>query len=338
MASIGRYRIVKKLATGGMAEVYLAKVAGPGGFEKHVVVKQILPQLADSELYVKMFLEEARLAAQLDHPNIVHVFDFGEVEGSYFLAMEYVEGANLRHVLRWAFRTGHAFHPQVAARIIALACEGLAYAHQFNAPGTGTLTKLVHRDVSPENIMLSRTGAVKLLDFGVAKNSADDNRSKVGSLKGKIAFMPPEQLKGEDIDRRVDIYALGVVLYMSLSGKRPYGQATDVALIQAILNEEPVPLLKHRLDLPDNLLDIVAKAMSKKPQTRYQTCEELRDALEAYIAHEGQPANAAQIAQLVAAYTASTSEAATTGAGGGTAAASGFSFFAFAMTNRFPNS
>jgi serine/threonine-protein kinase len=309
VGSIGRYRIVKKLATGGMAEVYLAKVAGPGGFEKHVVVKQILPQLADSEMYVKMFLEEARLAAQLDHPNIVHVFDFGEVDGSYFLAMEYVEGANLRHVMRWAFRTGHPIPPTLSARIIALACEGLAYAHQFVPPGSDEITRLVHRDVSPENIMLSRTGAVKMLDFGVAKVTSEDNRSKVGSLKGKIAYMPPEQLRGGNIDHRVDIYALGIVLYQALCGKRPYGQATDVALIQAILNEEPTPLLKHRLDLPDNLLDIVSKAMAKDRADRFQSCEALRDALDAYIAHEGQPANAGQIAQLVSAYQQGMSDA-----------------------------
>src|SRR5688572_6603626 len=172
-----------------MAEVFLAKVAGPGGFEKLVVLKQILPQLSDNEKYVKMFLAEARLAAQLDHPNVVHVFDFGEIEGNYFLAMEYVDGANLRQVLRWAIRNGTPIAPTLVARILALACEGLAYAHEFVPPGGGEVTRLVHRDVSPENIMLSRIGAVKLLDFGVAKSTADDNRSKVGSLKGKIAYM-----------------------------------------------------------------------------------------------------------------------------------------------------
>ncbi len=291
-----------------MAEVYLAKVAGPGGFEKLVVLKKILPQLADNEVYVKMFLAEARLAAQLDHPNIVHVFDFGEADGNYFLTMEYVEGANLRQVLRWAIRSGNPISPTLAARIISLACEGLAYAHEFVPPGGGEITRLVHRDVSPENIMLSRIGGVKMLDFGVAKATTEDNRSKVGSLKGKIAYMPPEQIKGRNIDHRVDIYALGVVLYQTLSGKRPYGQATDVALITAILQEEPTPLLKHRLDLPDNLLDIVSRAMSKDPAKRFQSCLEMRDALEAYITHEGTPATTSQIAALVAAYQAANPE------------------------------
>ncbi|MBK7861012.1 MAG: protein kinase [Archangiaceae bacterium] len=300
---------MRKLATGGMAEVYLAKVAGPGGFEKLVVLKRILPSLSDNDVYVKMFLSEARLAAQLDHPNIVHVFDFGEVEGSYFLTMEYVDGANLRQVLRWAIRSGHPLAPPLAAKIIALACEGLAYAHEFVAPGDSEVTRLVHRDVSPENIMLSRIGGVKMLDFGVAKSSAEDNRSKVGSLKGKIAYMPPEQIRGGHIDHRVDIYALGVVLYQSLSGKRPYGQATDVALITAILQDEPTPLLKHRLDLPDNLLDIVSKAMNKDPAKRFQSCAELRDALETYIAHEGQPVTTSQIAALVTAYQAANPDA-----------------------------
>ncbi|MBL8954543.1 MAG: serine/threonine protein kinase [Myxococcaceae bacterium] len=295
---------MRKLATGGMAEVYLAKVAGPGGFEKLVVLKQILPQLSDNEVYIKMFLSEARLAAQLDHPNIVHVFDFGEADGAYFLTMEFVDGANLRQVLRWAIRSGHGIAPTIAARIIANACEGLAYAHEFVPPGGGDVMRLVHRDVSPENIMLSRIGGVKMLDFGVAKATTEDHRSKVGSLKGKIAYMPPEQIKGKGMDHRVDIYALGVVLYQTLSGKRPYGQATDVQLINAIMTEEPTPLLKHRLDLPDNLLEIVAKAMHKEPAKRFQSCLEMRDALEAYIAHEGTPANATQIAALVQAYQA----------------------------------
>jgi serine/threonine-protein kinase len=291
-----------------MAEVYLAKVAGPGGFEKMVVLKKILPQLSDNDVYVNMFLAEARLAAQLDHPNIVHVFDFGEIEGTYFLSMEYVEGANLRQVLRWAIRSDQPIQPAIAAKIVSLACEGLSYAHEYVPPGGGEVTRLVHRDVSPENIMLSRFGAVKLLDFGVAKVTSEDNRSKVGSLKGKIAYMPPEQIKGTGVDHRTDIYALGVVLYQTLSGKRPYGQATDVALITAILQEEPTPLLKHRLDLPDNLLEIVAKAMNKDPSKRYQSCTELRDALEVYIAHEGQPVTPSQIAALVAAYQAANPE------------------------------
>jgi serine/threonine-protein kinase len=308
LASIGRYKIIKKLATGGMAEVFLAKVAGPAGFEKHVVVKQILPQLAETEQYVAMFLEEARLAAQLEHPNVVHVFDFGEVDGKYFLAMEYVNGANLRQVQRWAIRDGGAvLAPSLVARIVSQACEGLGYAHQFVPAGSESVTKLVHRDVSPENIMLARTGSVKVLDFGVAKVTSEDQRSKVGSLKGKIAYMPPEQLRG-DVDHRVDIYALGVVLYLTLSGKRPYPQNSDVGLIQAILNEEPTPLATHRPDLPSSLVNIVKKAMAKDRAARYQTCDELRDALEEFISTQGPSPNPAQIAQLVAKYQAANTE------------------------------
>src|SRR5688572_25427742 len=212
-----------------MAEVYLAKVAGPGGFEKLVVLKQILPQLSDNELYVKMFLAEAKLAAQLDHPNIVHVFDFGEIDGSYFLTMEYVEGATLRQLTRWLARDGESIDPTLLARIATSVCDGLSYAHEFVAPESSEVRRLVHRDVSPENIMISRTGLVKLLDFGVAKVQSEDHRSKAGSLKGKISYMPPEQLRGdEESDHRVDIYALGVVLYQSLSGRRPYEETNEV--------------------------------------------------------------------------------------------------------------
>ncbi|MBK7860341.1 MAG: protein kinase [Archangiaceae bacterium] len=306
MPTLGRYTIVRKLATGGMAEVYLAKVAGPGGFEKHVVLKSILPQLANDELYVKMFLEEARLAAQLDHPNIVHVFDFGEIDGTYFLTMEYVDGATLRQLGRWSRKPGNSeLPPTLATRIVAEACHGLSYAHQFVPPEGSEVSRLVHRDVSPENIMVARNGAVKLLDFGVAKNISEDPRSAMGNgVRGKVSFMPPEQLKGLDLDHRVDIYALGVVLYQVLSGRRPFEGPSDVALIQAVLEAEPVPLLKYRLDLPDVLLDAVMRAISKHPDDRFQTAEAFAEALEQYIASEGQPQGPAQISKLVHAYLA----------------------------------
>jgi serine/threonine-protein kinase len=307
LAALGRYTILRKLATGGMAEVYLAKVAGPGGFEKHVVLKSILPQLADNEVYVRMFLEEARLAAQLDHPNIVHVFDFGQVDGTYFLTMEYVEGATLRQLTRWASRPENtALVPTLAARIIAEACHGLSYAHQFTPPGGSEVRRLVHRDVSPENIMVARNGAVKVLDFGVAKNVTDDSRSVVdGVLKGKLSFMPPEQLRGQELDNRTDIYALGVVLFHVLSGRMPYEQPSDVALVQAVLEEPPTPLLKYRPDLRDPLLELVTRAMAKSPDHRFQSCEAMADALEAYIASEGQPQGSAQLARLIQAFLAS---------------------------------
>jgi serine/threonine protein kinase len=301
VVTIGRYKIVRRLAIGGMAEVFLAKVAGPGGFEKLVVLKRILPQLADSEMYVKMFLEEARVAAQLDHPNIVHVFDFGEIDGTYFLTMEYVEGATLKQLARWGAQTEETrLPPHVIAHVASQVCAGLGYAHAFTAPETGEMRPLVHRDVSPENIMVSRSGSVKLLDFGVAKVATDDDRSVVGMLKGKISYMPPEQLEGADsVDHRIDLYALGVVMYHTLSGRRPYEADTELGLIDAILKGQPVPLLKHRLDLSDDLLAIVDRAISRKPEDRFQSCAEMRRALDAYIAQGGKTIDAGELQSLV---------------------------------------
>ncbi len=180
----GRYQIIKKLATGGMAEVFLARAAGPGGFEKTLVVKRILPQFAERPSFVRMFFAEARIAAQLTHPNIVQVFDFGEDEGSYFIAMEYIDGVTLRAVSKWA-QANEPLPPTTAAKLVSLAAEGLGWAHAYANPETGEPLGLVHRDVSTDNVMVSRTGAVKVLDFGVVRIEGEESVSQVGTLKGR---------------------------------------------------------------------------------------------------------------------------------------------------------
>ncbi|HEX8698180.1 MAG TPA: serine/threonine-protein kinase, partial [Myxococcaceae bacterium] len=218
-----------------MAEVFLAKAAGPMGFEKTLVVKRILPHMAEDPTFVEMFLSEAKLAAQLNHPNIVQIFDFGEADGAYFLAMEYIDGPNLRVLLKRAVSQGLALPPAVCARLIASACEGLAFAHDFADPGTGELLGLIHRDISPDNVLVSRQGAVKVVDFGIAKAANQSHKTKTGLIKGKIAYMPVEQLQGQQLDRRADVYALGVVLYELLTGHYPFEATTDVSMMQAIL-------------------------------------------------------------------------------------------------------
>src|SRR5262249_49971797 len=164
---LGKYQLVRKLATGGMAEVFLAKADGPMGFQKTLVVKRVLPHLAENPLFTAMFLTEAKVAACLNHPNVVQVFDFGEVKGAYYLAMEYIDGPNLRTLIQHAWRRGQPPPFGLCAKVASLACEGLAYAHTFRDPETGETLNLIHRDISPENIILSRSGAVKVVDFGI---------------------------------------------------------------------------------------------------------------------------------------------------------------------------
>ncbi|MFP2910657.1 serine/threonine protein kinase, partial [Pyxidicoccus sp. 3LFB2] len=294
---LGKYQLVRKLATGGMAEVYLAKAAGPMGFEKTLVLKRILPHLAEDPTFVEMFLGEAKLAAQLEHPNIVQIFDFGEAEGSYFLAMELIDGPSLRKLVKRAAET--PLPPTICARLVASAAEGLAYAHEFRDPVTGELLELIHRDVSPDNILVSRQGAVKVVDFGIAKVSGQGHRTQTGVVKGKVAYMPPEQLQAKKLDLRVDVYALGVVLYELLTGKRPFDATTDVSVMQAILFEPFIPATQRRPDLPVALQQVLDRALTKDRELRYPDCHALQADLEKFVMSTGESVGAYQVARFV---------------------------------------
>ncbi len=277
--------------------MFLARATGPAGFEKTLVVKRILPQLAARESFVEMFLAEARIAAQLSHQNIVQIFDFGEEDGTWFISMEFIDGVNLRSLSRWLKEVGPS-SPAMAARIVMEACEGLAYAHEFVDPTTGAPMGLVHRDVSPENLMLTRTGGVKVLDFGIARVQGEDHGTRSGLLKGKIAYMPVEQLRGEELDRRADVYALGVVLYQLLSGHRPWEKGSEVALITSILNDPPTPLTAWVPQVPPALVTIVERATARERDLRFADCRALRLALERFIASTGRPPSTSDLATM----------------------------------------
>ncbi|MFY1831199.1 protein kinase domain-containing protein [Myxococcus fulvus] len=295
---VGKYQLVRKLASGGMAEVFLAKAAGPMGFEKTLVLKRILPHLAEDPAFVEMFLGEARLAAQLEHPNIVQIFDFGEADGSYFLAMEFIDGPTLRRLVKRALE--QPLPPVVCAKLVAQAAEGLAFAHEFSDAATGEPLGLIHRDVSPDNILVSRQGAVKVVDFGVAKVAGQGHRTQTGVVKGKVAYMPPEQLRASPLDRRVDVYALGVVLYELLTGKRPFEATTEASTMQAILFEPFVPVEARRPDVPEPLRRILELALMKDRDARYPDCRALEADLERYLRSSGEPVGAYQLSQFVA--------------------------------------
>ena len=298
---LGKYKLVKLIASGGMAEVYLAKQAGAAGFEKLVCLKRILPHLARDKQFVDMFLNEARLAAQLDHPNIVSIFDLGETNGNYFIAMEFIDGPNLRSVARRAAELNEQLPIPEVLKIISMASSGLQYAHDL-ADQQGNPLGLVHRDISPDNILVHRNGAAKVVDFGIAKAANSSAQTRTGTLKGKVAYMPPEQLRGEQLDRRTDVFALGVVLYELLAGKRPWEGSSEVALIGKIMTEEPQPLGELRPDAPEELLVIVDRALSKDRSRRYQSCHEMQGDLEQLLVQMGQTITPGRVADFIKAY------------------------------------
>ena len=299
---IGKYKLIKLIASGGMAEVYLAKQAGAAGFEKLVCLKRILPHLARDKQFVDMFLNEARLAAQLDHPNIVQIFDLGEANGNYYIAMEFIDGPNLRSVAKRASELGELLPIAEVLRIVAQAAGGLHYAHELTDQATGEPLGLVHRDISPDNILVHKNGSAKVVDFGIAKAANSSGATRTGTLKGKVAYMPPEQLRGEALDRRVDAFALGVCLYELLAGKRPWEGSSEVALIGQIMTAEPQPLAELRPDAPTELLNIVERALNKDRDHRYQSCQELQHELEEVLTGLGQTVTAARIADFIRAY------------------------------------
>jgi serine/threonine-protein kinase len=294
---IGRYRLLRKLATGGMAEVYLAQAAGPAGFQKTLVLKRILPRLAEDSSFVEMFLNEARLAALLNHPNIVQIFDLGEADGSYYIAMEHIDGPNLRALCRRALEAGRIVPFEYAAKVISLACEGLGYAHDF--ADNGQPLNLIHRDISPDNILISRTGAVKLVDFGIAKAANRGCLTKAGTLKGKLSYMTPEQLRDKPLDRRADIFALGVVLYELIAGTKPFDASSEMATMHAILRDPPTPLKERRPECPAALVAIVDRALEKDRERRYPDCRAMQRDLEQYLISRHKSLGAYELAQLV---------------------------------------
>ncbi|HVE85127.1 MAG TPA: serine/threonine-protein kinase, partial [Myxococcales bacterium] len=299
LAKMGKYELVRQLATGGMAEVFLAKTGGALGFEKTVVVKRIRPHLLEDPQFLQMFLQEAKLAAQLNHPNIVQVFDFGEADGSYFLAMEYIDGPNLRTLSAQSHAAGKPIDFALCAKIISSACEGLAYAHDYVNPETQQPLNIVHRDISPDNIVLAKNGAVKVVDFGIAKAAEQLYQTQSGLRKGKLAYMSPEYLKGTAPDRRADVFALGMVLYELIANRKPYDADSEVSLMHAMLYEPMVQIRARRPDIPEALERVVDTALKQDRDERYPSCRELQADLEKFIVSAGEPLSAIHLSRLI---------------------------------------
>jgi hypothetical protein len=264
-----------------MAELYLAKDTRVG---RMVVIKRILPYLADEAEFLAMFLDEARIAAQLHHPNIVELFELGRLDGSTFIAMEWVEGVDLRKVLQQALARGAPVPPAFAAWLVARLCQGLAHAHERTADGKPL--GIVHRDVGPQNVMVSYRGDVKLVDFGIAKATAWMSRSKPGVIKGKFLYLAPEQLSQEKLDHRADLFAVGTLLYELTVGKSPFFRGSTEAVINAIRLEDPPAPATVRPGYPEALSRIVMRCLEKDRNRRYQAASEVCAALEAFLARE----------------------------------------------------
>ena len=282
---VARYTLLGKLDTGGMAELYLARQSGPSGFTKVLVLKLILPHLVENPKFVKMFHNEAKLAAVLNHPNIVQIYDFGVEEQLHYMAMEYIDGHNLSRIVNGLEQRNKRIPRTIALRIIAQVCEALDYAHSLLDSG-GQPLNIIHRDVSLGNILLTYSGQVKLVDFGIAKAQSLDSFTEKGVLKGKFPYMAPELLRGELLDRRVDIYALGVTLYRLMLGRRPIDGENHAELIHKIINEPPPRPREVDHSLPEVLEEIILKSIHKDRQQRYQTARDLRSNLEQFLSEE----------------------------------------------------
>ena len=284
----GRYAVVRPMAGGGMSEVYLGVDAESGASTTPVAIKRLLPHMAWDPEYVRMFLDEVRIAAGLDHPNIVQVHDYGMGDGGYYLAMEYVHGQTLHATLRAAARA-NAIPLRVAVLIVLEVAEGLAYAHTRG---------LVHRDVSPSNVIVAYDGRVKFVDFGIARIQTETRHTRAGTLKGKIGYMSPEQCQGKNVDARADVFALGILLYELTVGRRAFFGDNDYAVINRVVSGDYRPPTQVREAYPEALEAIVERALSIAPEDRFPHARAFADALRAEAFGEDRPSTQAFVASL----------------------------------------
>jgi serine/threonine protein kinase len=276
-----KYEILRHIASGGMGEIFLARARGLEGFERLVVVKQLLANLAADREFLEMFLDEARLAGQLHHANVVQVFDVDQMDGTYFFAMEYLHGADLRSMLRALAAAGRTVPLEHVIAVAIGACAGLHYAHE-KTDERGAPLHVIHRDVSPQNIFVTFDGTVKLVDFGVAKAAHRLSRTGVGVVKGKLHYMSPEQVQLGRLDRRCDIYSLGVVLWELITGSQLHAAPTQRELLQAIVSREAPPPSSLRPECPRELDRIIARTLHRDREARYPTAEGLQLDLESW--------------------------------------------------------
>jgi serine/threonine protein kinase len=281
---VGRYAVVRHLASGGMAELYIARQESVGGFEKQVVLKILQPKYAKNARVVTMFLDEARLAAKLNHPAIVHVYDVADERGLKYIAMEYIHGETIADIVKRGLAVDRYLPLEHAIHIVSQTAAGLAYAHE-RKEADGKVVRIVHRDISPTNILVSYEGQTEIVDFGIAR-AQDELREESGILPGKASYMSPEQVRGETVDHRSDIFALGIILYELTLCQRLYRGSAD-AVMKRIVSDRVQPPTAIRRDYPAALEQIVMRALEKRPDDRYQTAQEMHDDLEEFLNESG---------------------------------------------------
>jgi serine/threonine-protein kinase len=293
MAPHGRYTILGKLADGGMAEIFLATQHGAEGFEKHVVLKRILTQFSADPQFSNMFIDEAHISMSLQHSNIVQVLDLGVAGGRYFLVMELVDGWDLERILKRAHEAGMAFPPALGLYIATVVCRALSYAHAKTRAGKPL--GIVHRDISPNNVLISEQGEVKLADFGIAKAQRKREKTAAGVIKGKVAYMSPEQASGAVIDKRSDVFSVGSLLYRMTTQTLPFEAPTDLEQLLRVQKADITPIDKAKPGISKAVSDIIMKAMRLAPAERYQSAEEMLVDVERVLRNEFQSAGQTEL-------------------------------------------
>jgi serine/threonine protein kinase len=294
----GPYKLIDRVAVGGMAEVFKAKRTGVEGFEKVVAVKRILPHLSENKEFLDMFVDEAKMVAGLTHPNIVHIFDLGRIDASYYIAMEYVHGRDLRTIQKRAREKGLRMPLDLSLRVVSQVCAALEYAHR-KKDERGRPMEIVHRDVSPQNILISFEGEVKLVDFGIAKAATKASSTDRGALRGKILYMSPEQAWGRTIDRRSDVFSLGIVLYELVTDVKPFLAAgTEVSTLELVRQCLVTPPRDINPRVPEALDRVIMKALARDPDERYEDAGQMQRGLER-ILRERPPVSGRDVARFL---------------------------------------
>jgi serine/threonine-protein kinase len=293
-----RYRVVEKLESGGMAEVFRAESEGLQGFRKQVAIKRVLPHLSSKKKFISMFLDEARLSAQLSHSNCVQVFDIGVGDNAFFIVMEFVDGANLKSIADHIKKAGQDFPVEHAVYLCLELCKGLSYAHELTDP-QGVPLHIVHRDMSPPNVLVTKHGEVKIVDFGLAKANSQLEKSEPGIIKGKFSYLSPEAAMGQEVDARTDIFAVGIILWELLAGQRLFLGDTDFQTVKRVQAAQVPAISTLNKRVPQDLEKIIARALARDPQVRYTTARDLGLDLSKFLFRFGVPVSTFDVSRLV---------------------------------------
>lgn len=296
LVKIGPYVLIKQIAKGGMAELFIADYIREDGFRRTVAIKKILPHLSENQDFIKMFIREARLAALLQHPNIVQIVDFGKIQNAYLIAMDYIPGKNLGEIMA---HVKQGLPVDLSIFLIMRICLGLTYSHTRKDDRSGEPLNIVHRDISPQNILVSFLGEVKIADFGISVARSEPSLTHAGVIKGKLSYLSPEQVLGQEVDHQADIYALGLVFYEIVTYDRVYKFDTHIAAIHSIPKKEIPPLISLRPDIPDELNRIVMKCLEKDKKLRYQSAQEIYDDLMILRNTLNKPCDASNLAEFM---------------------------------------